>query len=113
MLLIYFGSQSAWALGLMLLIFLLAAVIAIQAQRQRAQGGNEELPGMVGEVTQETDGRGRGWALVRGEVWQVRSKAPLQVGQAVRVRSVQGLVLQVEPSGHSPGHLNQDTEVTR
>ncbi|MFA5662697.1 NfeD family protein [Castellaniella sp.] len=107
MLLIYFGSQSAWALGLMLLIFVLAAVIAIQAQRQRAQAGNEELPGMMGEVTQDTDLRGRGWALVRGEVWQIRARVPLKTGQAIQVRSVQGLVLQVEPSGDS----NEITEV--
>lgn len=98
MLLIYFGSQSAWALGLLLLILLLAAVIAIQAQRQRAQGGNEELPGMLGEVTQATDARGRGWAQVRGEAWQIHCNQPVPVGQAVRVRKVRGLVLEVEPS---------------
>lgn len=97
MLLVYFGAQSYWALALLTLILVLAAVIAIQAHRSRAQGGNEELPGMTGEMTQATDARGRGWCNVRGEVWQAYSPVALRSGQAVRVRAVHGLVLEVEP----------------
>ncbi|MGE4452001.1 NfeD family protein [Castellaniella sp.] len=97
MLLVYFGSQSAWALSLLGLILLLAAVIAIQAHRGRARGGNEELPGMAGEVTQASDARGRARALVRGEIWQVHADTPLRPGQAVRVRAARGLMLEVEP----------------
>ncbi|WP_345797875.1 NfeD family protein [Castellaniella sp. MT123] len=97
MLLVYFSSQSVWALGLLGLVILLAVVIAVQAHRSRAQGGNEELPGMTGEVTEPSDARGRAWALVRGEVWQVRADVPLHPGQGVRVLRARGLILLVEP----------------
>lgn len=97
MLLVYFGVQSVWALSLLSLVLLLGVVIAIQAHRSRAQGGNEELPGMLGEITNPPDARGRGRALVRGEVWQIRCDAPLRQGQTVRVVRAHGLTLWVEP----------------
>lgn len=97
MLLVYFGAQSWWALSLLGLILLLAAVIAIQAHRSRARGGNEELPGMVGEVTEVDDATRRVRVLVRGEVWQARPLAPVRVGDSIRVRSARGLILEVEP----------------
>lgn len=96
MLLVYFGSQSIWAMSLLGLILVLAVILAVQAHRSRARGGNEELPGMIGEVTQASDERGRARALVRGEVWQVHADTPLNVGQAVRVRAEHGLMLEVE-----------------
>ncbi|WP_066457010.1 NfeD family protein [Castellaniella caeni] len=96
MLLVYFSSQAVWAFTLLGLVLLLALVIAIQAHRHRAQGGNEELPGMLGEVTEASDTRGRAWALVRGEIWQVHAAEPLQPGETVRVLRVRGLVLGVE-----------------
>jgi len=97
MLLVYFGAQSIWALGLLGLVLLLAVIIAIQAHRSRALGGNEELPGMAGEITELSDRQGRAWALVRGELWQVRSNTALRPGQSVRVMKVRGLTLLVEP----------------
>lgn len=97
MLLLYFGSKSVWALSLLGLILVLAAIIAIQAHRGRVRGGNEELPGMTGEVTQASDARGRARALVRGEIWQVYADTPLKLGQSVRVRAEHGLMLKVEP----------------
>lgn len=107
MLLVYFGSQSAWALGLLALVLILGALIGIQAHRSRAQGGNEELPGMQGEVTEASDARGRAWAQIRGEAWQIRCPQPLHPGQQVRVIAVHGLVLDVEPAAAGP--TNQPT----
>ncbi|MGB6241244.1 MAG: NfeD family protein [Castellaniella sp.] len=109
MLLVYFGAQSAWALSLLALVLLLGVVIAIQAHRSRAQGGNEELPGMLGEVTDPPDARGRGRALVRGEIWQIRCKAPLQQGQTVRVIRARDLTLWVEPVDASHDSLGEST----
>jgi membrane-bound serine protease (ClpP class) len=99
--------QSYWAIGLLLLIVLLAAWLAVLAHLHRAQGGNEELPGMAGEITQAPDARGRAWALVRGELWQVRARVPLHLGQAVRVRAVRGLVLEVEPMPESAANKGE------
>lgn len=107
MLLVYFGTQSAWALGLLGLILLLAVVIAIQAHRGRVLGGNEELPGMLGEVTEPSDARGRAWALVRGEIWQVRADTPLSPGQTVRVKAARGLTLVVERVPDSDASLGE------
>lgn len=98
MLLVYFGAQSVWALSLLGLVLLLAIVIAIQAHRNRAQGGNEELPGMLGEVTDPPDAHGRGRALVRGEIWQIRCNTPLHQGQTIRVTRARSLILWVEPA---------------
>lgn len=103
MLLVYFGSQSTWALVMLGLIFLMGVILAVQAHRSRARGGNEELPGMTGEVTQASDSRGRAWAQIRGEAWQVHADRPLALGQSVRVQSVQGLTLEVEPIPESDG----------
>ncbi|MFT0531771.1 NfeD family protein [Castellaniella hirudinis] len=98
MLLVYFGTQSLWALGLLGLILILAAVIAIQAHRHRTLGGNEELPGMLGEVVEAPDARGRARVSVRGEIWQARSQPPLHPGQTVRVLQAHDLLLLVEPA---------------
>jgi membrane-bound serine protease (ClpP class) len=107
MLLVYFSSQSTWALIMLSLIILLAVVLAIQAHRHRARAGNEELPGMTGEVTQASDSRGRAWAQVRGEAWQVRADQPLAMGQSVRVRSVHGLILEVAPLPEPEGSTGE------
>lgn len=107
MLLVYFSSQSTWALTMLGLIILLAVVLAVQAHRNRARGGNEELPGMTGEVTQASDARGRAWAQIRGEAWQVRANQPLTLGQAVRVRSARGLILEVEPIPEPDGSAGE------
>lgn len=109
MLLLYFGAQSAWALGLLALVLLLAAIIAVQAHRGRARGGNEELPGMLGEVTEPSDARGRAWAMVRGELWQVHCKTSLRRGQTVRVVRARGLTLQVERAADRDVSLGEST----
>ena len=51
----------------------------------------EALVGARGEMT------GPGWASVGGELWRARSETPLEAGERVRVRSVDGLTLVVEP----------------
>ncbi|HEX7388249.1 MAG TPA: NfeD family protein [Castellaniella sp.] len=107
MLLVYFSSQSTWALVMLGLIILLGVILAIQAHRGRARGGNEELPGMTGEVTQPSDERGHAWAMVRGEAWQVHATTPLVVGQTVQVRAVHGLTLEVDAQPSVSTHETQ------
>jgi membrane protein implicated in regulation of membrane protease activity len=41
--------------------------------------------------------RDGGLVFVRGELWRVRSAAPLEPGQHVRVDAVDGLTLAVSP----------------
>src|SRR5688572_29230313 len=69
------------------------ASMAARARRRPVVSGPARLVGAAGEVI-EFDA-GRGWALVDGERWQVRSIQPLLPAQRVRVKRVDGLMLEV------------------
>lgn len=95
MIALYAGIDSVYALIGLGLILLLVVVMGIQAHRMRVHGGNEELPGMTGEVTAPSDAHGRAYALVRSEIWRVRCTQPVVPGDTVRVQAVDGLTLEV------------------
>jgi membrane-bound serine protease (ClpP class) len=67
----------------------------MKARRRPVVSGREELIGSTGEVIE--DFRGEGWAHLHGETWRVRSGEPMKTGQRVRVRSIDGLTLDVVP----------------
>jgi membrane-bound serine protease (ClpP class) len=101
------GYEIPWMLigvvaGLSALFVLVVLSMALQARKQPVLTGSEELLGATGEVTHEIDGHW--WARVHSESWEVRSSAPLHVGQRVRVRGIDGLVLEVEPIGEASIH---------
>ena len=75
--------------------FIFVVGMAVKARRRPVVSGREELIGGVGTILDdfEKDGRIR----IHGEVWNARSTVPLHKGQQVRVKSMQGLVLNVEP----------------
>ena len=77
------------------LFFLVVIGMAMQARKAPVVTGREELIAMHGEVIEHADGQW--WARVHGEIWKVRSHANLARGQRVRVKRVDGLVLDVEP----------------
>lgn len=95
MLAVYWGIDTTYTLIGLGLILLLALILGIQAHRERVLGGNEELPGMSGEVTQPSDAHGMAYALVRSEIWRVHCAQTLSVGDAVQVQSAPGLTLEV------------------
>ena len=82
------------AIGSALAVFFTVAM-AIKARRQPVVSGREAMIGasgeMMGDCTRE------GWARVHGETWQVASTEPLRQGQNIRVTSIRGLLLFVEP----------------
>lgn len=78
-----------------LLIVLVLARLALAGWRRPVATGTGALQGATGEVVER--GLGGAWILVQGERWRVRSTVPLAVGQTVRVRGRDGLVLDVEP----------------
>src|SRR5690606_17482863 len=92
---VYAGANSVYALIGLGLILLLVVIMGIQAHRMRVHGGNEELPGMTGEVTEPSDAHGRAYALVRSEIWRVRCSQRLVPGDTIRVQAVDGLTLEV------------------
>jgi membrane-bound serine protease (ClpP class) len=80
-----------------LFVFVVSGLF-LRSRRRAVVSGAEELPGSVGEVLDDMEREG--WAHLHGETWRVRSAAPLKRGQTVRVKRIDGLVLEVEPDGN-------------
>lgn len=80
-------------------IFLLLNIgliwLVFKLRKQKAQTGREAMMGKTGVVTR-MNGADL-WVQVHGELWRARCQTTLQVGDEVIVRSLKGLVLQVEP----------------
>jgi membrane-bound serine protease (ClpP class) len=71
---------------------------ALAAQRDEpVRTGSEELVGTIAEVREPLDPTGM--VFVSGALWDARTDAagPIGVGNRVRVKSVDGLTLEVEP----------------
>ena len=64
------------------------------SQRRRAQTGAEALQGAEARVVSRCDPFGK--VAVRGEIWNARCEGGAEVGEHVRVRGLQGLILVVE-----------------
>ena len=78
------------------------------SKRQAPQVGTNTLLGLGAVVVEPCTPWGR--VRLRGETWQARSEAAVWPGTRVRVCSVEGLTLHVQPeqtarrSGYSVGH---------
>lgn len=90
---------SYWTVGAMtaLSLLLLAVVLrlAVRSFRYPITSGREEMIGSRGEVVRWKGTKGR--VRVHGEVWQARSSAPISAGQSVRIKALDGLIVEVEP----------------
>ena len=69
--------------------------LAVRARQHKIVSGVEEMSGMSAEALEEFTDEGAVW--VHGERWHARTAAPVHKGQRLRVRRVEGLVLEVEP----------------
>ncbi len=69
--------------------------MAVKGRRRQVVSGREYLIGAPGEAL--ADFEGEGWARVQGESWRVLSATPVRRGQRLRVKSVDRLMLGVEP----------------
>jgi len=83
--------------------FGLALGAGIRAQRRRVATGREAMVGAVAVATSPL--RPEGMVRVMGELWRAVSSEPVDVGQSVVVKGVEGLTLRVEPA-----HPNPDAE---
>ena len=68
---------------------------AVRSRQTRVVSGREEMIGLVGVALENFERRGS--VFVHSERWTAMSASPVQKGQDVRVTSVNGLVLDVEP----------------
>jgi membrane-bound serine protease (ClpP class) len=65
------------------------------SRRRRAQVGVQTMVGTLGEAI--TSLAPRGQVKVDGEIWEARAENGIRAGDTVRVTSVKGLMLEVEP----------------
>lgn len=73
-----------WVLGML-----------IKIRRRPSVSGREDMMNSTGEVME--DFTAEGYIRIHGEIWKAVSDTPVQKGQRVRVKSMEGLVLHVEP----------------
>lgn len=74
--------------------------IALKARRNKVVTGEQGLVGETGVAQTALSPQGK--VFVHGELWDAVSSSPLAVGQMIVVRSVDGLILQVEPLVATP-----------
>jgi membrane-bound serine protease (ClpP class) len=94
------GFSIAWQLiGAMALagaLVLLAIVsFAVRARRRPVVSGAEGLTREIAEAVEDFDHQGL--VRVHGELWTAVSREPVRAGQRLKIRKVEGLVIQVEP----------------
>ena len=79
---------------------LLAIVwFAMRARRQPVVSGIEEMTGLSAVALSSFDNEGH--VFVHGERWKARTSVPVLQGQELRIRSIDGLLLEVEPQDES------------
>jgi membrane-bound serine protease (ClpP class) len=75
--------------------FFTLLTLLVRQRHQPAVSGVQAIIGAQGVAVESFDQCGR--VRVEGEIWAARSLGPVQVGQSIRVRAVEGLTLDVEP----------------
>jgi len=75
--------------------------IVVRGRRRPVVSGREEMLGAVGEAMDDFEAEG--WMRVHGETWRARTRGPVRRGQRLRVRAIDGLVLDAEPETGNGG----------
>jgi len=93
-----FGISIAFVTGVGLvsglaLLWLLSYLV--KARRQGAVSGRDRIIGGHGVAMESFTGEGKVW--LEGEAWSATAKRPVEKGQTVVVRNLDGLVLRVDP----------------
>ena len=86
---------------------LLAIVwFAMRARRRPVVSGIEEMTELPAVALSSFDHEGQ--VFVHGDRWQARTSTPVTEGQTLRIKSIDGLQLEVEPQGDAP--QNEETQ---
>lgn len=101
-----FGIPLALIISLALssaLLIVLIVGMALRARRRLQVSGDAPLLGSLTSIQAlQAENPCGGWVTLQGERWQVRSSEPLQLGQQVRVKARQGLLLDVVAAEQQP-----------
>ena len=85
------------ALAILAGLFLLWLVsYLVRLRRRGATSGRASILGGIGTAMESFTGNGKIW--LEGEAWTAVSKVAVEEGQAVVVRAINGLTLEVEPA---------------
>jgi membrane-bound serine protease (ClpP class) len=91
---IHWGVALALSLAFTIItVFLLSLVV--RAHRNKSFTGTEAIPGRHGFAAEDLAPSGR--VMLDGEYWNAVASAPVAKGSPVRVRSLTGLTLYVDP----------------
>lgn len=93
-----FGISIAFVIGIALLfaaLILWMIGFALKLRRRGAVSGRESIVGGIATAMEDFAGNGNVW--LEGEAWHAYCKSPVVKDQEVVVRSMDGLVLDVEP----------------
>jgi membrane-bound serine protease (ClpP class) len=85
-------------------IVILLMRLVLRSRAWKPATGDEELIGEVGEVREQVSAQ-NGMVFVHGELWRAHAASAIPEGARIRVRSVDGLTLHVEPvdaAAHRP-----------
>ncbi len=93
-----FGISYAFVVGIalvfaVLLIWLISYLLRLR--RRGAVSGRESIVGGIATALEDFNEAGKVW--IEGEAWQARSTVPISKNQNVVVRTMDGLVLVVDP----------------
>ncbi|MEZ0327955.1 MAG: NfeD family protein [Dissulfuribacterales bacterium] len=90
------ARELVWIMVAAFSVFFIAmAWLAVTAQKARQQSGANALIGAKGVVKKRVTSDG-GMVFVHGELWQAVSEEELDEGSKIRIKSVNGMTLEVE-----------------
>jgi membrane-bound serine protease (ClpP class) len=81
-------------------ITIFLTTITMRARAAKVVTGEQGMIGMIGVTRSALTPQGK--VFVNGELWNAIALAPIKSGQPVRVRSVHGLTVEVEPEASQP-----------
>ncbi len=94
-----FGISIAFVVTLaavFALLFIWLMSYLLKLRRRGAVSGKDSIIGGIGTAMQDFNGEGKVW--LEGEAWAARSSVAIEKDQPIVVRSMVGLVLEVEPT---------------
>lgn len=83
-----------------LFLFFVIGMI-VKGRHRPVVSGREEMVGALGEALDDFEAEG--WMRIHGETWRARTRAPVRRGQRLRVRSMDGLILDADPEPDKGG----------
>jgi membrane-bound serine protease (ClpP class) len=71
-------------------------LLAVRQRKRPIVSGREEMIGAAAEALESFSETGA--VRAHGEIWSARANQPVARGQSLRIRNIDGLILEVEPS---------------